>query len=122
MSSERPVNLSFSTVIAQPFIAIASITHRITGVALFGGVGFLLWWLDRALESPAGFAEVANSSSFKFLVWLILVAVGYHFFAGIKHLLLDMHIADTTESGELMTKISVGLAAVSAVLTGIWIW
>ena len=59
------------------------------------------------------------------LIGKVLLSSGHvqlHFFAGIKHLMLDMHIADTTESGELMTKISVGLAAVSAVLTGIWIW
>ena len=122
MSSERPVNLSFGTVIKQPFVALASITHRITGVALFGGIGFLLWWLDKALSSPAGFAEVAADPSFKLLVWLILVALGYHFFAGIKHLMLDMHIADTAGAGRVMTVISVGLAALSAVLAGVWIW
>lgn len=122
MSSERPVNLSFGIVIKQPFVALASITHRITGVALFGGIGFLLWWLDQALDSPAGFAAVAASGNFKVLVWLILVALSYHFFAGIKHLLLDMHIADTVPVQRVMTFFSVGLAFASAVLWGLWIW
>lgn len=120
-SHERPVNLDL-TKFSFPFAALASITHRITGVILFGAIGFLLWWLDQALASPAGFAEVAGSGMFKFLAWLILCAVSYHFFAGIKHLLLDFHIADTVESGELAAKVAVGTAAVVALLLGIWIW
>ena len=35
--------------------AIASIVHRITGVFLFLGIGYLLWLLDLALDSEAGF-------------------------------------------------------------------
>lgn len=119
--ANRPVNLDL-TQFSFPFAAIASITHRITGVILFFALGFLLYWLDQATASPEGFAEVAGSGLFKLLVWLIMCAVAYHFFAGIKHLLLDFHIADTIEGGELASKVSVGLAAVTAVLLGIWIW
>lgn len=120
-AAERPVNLDL-TKFSFPFAAIASITHRITGVILFVAIAFLLSWFDEATSSPAGFAAVAESGMFKFLMWLILCAVSYHFFAGIKHLLLDFHIADTVEGGELASKVAVGVAAVVALLLGVWIW
>jgi len=107
---------------APPGWASSSITHRISGVIIFVAIAFLLSWFDEATSSPAGFAAVAESGMVKFLLWLILCAVSYHFFAGIKHLLLDFHIADTVEAGEMASKISVGSAAVVALLLGIWIW
>ncbi len=120
-AAHRPVNLDL-TKFSFPFAAIASILHRITGVILFGAMGFLLWWLDEATSSPEGFAAVAGSGTFKFLVWLILCAVSYHFFAGIKHLLLDFHVADTIEGGDLAAKIAVGLTVITSLLLGIWVW
>ena len=38
-----------------PLTAIVSITHRITGIILFGGVAFALYVLDMALASAQGF-------------------------------------------------------------------
>ncbi len=119
--AERPVNLDL-TQFSFPFAALASITHRISGVILFVAIAFLLSWFDEATASPAGFAAVADSGAVKFLLWLILCALSYHFFAGIKHLLLDFHIADTVEGGEQAAKIAVATAAVVALLLGVWIW
>ena len=118
---ERPVNLDL-TKFSFPFAALASITHRITGVIMFVALAFLLAWLDEATASPAGFAAVADSGLVRLTLWLILCAISYHFFAGIKHLLLDFHIADTTEAGESASKIAVGSAAFVALLLGFWIW
>ncbi len=120
-SAERPINLDL-TKFTLPFAALASITHRISGVILFVALAFVLSWFDEATSSPEGFAAVAESGGVKFLLWLILCALSYHFFAGIKHLLLDFHIGDTVESGERAAKIAVGSAAVVALLLGIWIW
>jgi len=122
MNSQRPIDLSLPDIIRSlPFAAAASIVHRITGVILFGAVGFLLYWFEEATSSPEGFTAVAESGGAKFLLWLILCAVCYHFYAGIKHLLLDFHIGDTKEAGPLASKIVVGLSAVTALLLGIWI-
>lgn len=122
MKTQRPIDLSLPDIVRTlPFAAAASIVHRITGVILFGAIGFLLYWFQEATSSPEGFAAVANSGGAKFLLWLILCAVCYHFFAGIKHLLLDFHIGDTKEGGPLASKICVGLSAATALLLGIWI-
>ncbi|MEM7220990.1 MAG: succinate dehydrogenase, cytochrome b556 subunit [Pseudomonadota bacterium] len=119
--SNRPVNLSL-TAFKFPFAAIASITHRITGVVLFGAIAFLLWWLDQALASPEGFEAVASSAIFRVLVFLIVVALLYHLFAGIKHLLLDFHFADTKIGGTRAAQTSVVLTLISALGVGLWLW
>ncbi len=106
----------------QPFTALVSITHRIAGVALFGAVAVLLYLLDRALSSPEGFAEVADSAGAKWLLVLIVCAMAYHFFVGIKHLLLDFHLGDTMVKARWASALSVVLAALTAVWLGNWIW
>ena len=73
MKTERPVYLSL-TQFAWPFTAIASITHRVTGVLLVLGVGFLLWLAAMALESSAGFAAAKASSVVVFLLTFIATA------------------------------------------------
>ena len=42
MKTDRPINLSL-TKFSFPLAAIASITHRITGILLFVGIAFLLY-------------------------------------------------------------------------------
>lgn len=95
MKTDRPVNLN---LFPQPFAAIVSITHRITGGALFVGVAFALYTLDLALSSPAGFeqAVVLIHQPFPALIFFgLLFFLNFHIIAGIKHLLLDFHIGDT---------------------------
>ncbi|MDZ7825681.1 MAG: succinate dehydrogenase, cytochrome b556 subunit [Gammaproteobacteria bacterium] len=121
---ERPVNLDL-TKFSFPLPALGSIMHRVTGVILFVGIAFGLYALDLSLSSPAGFAEarelVANPLG-KFIAWGLLTALGYHFVAGIKHLLLDWDIGESLEGGRLATKIAIALAVVLSVLAGVWVW
>ena len=123
-NKQRPVYISL-TQFRFPVTAIASIVHRITGMALFIGIAYLLWLLDLALDSQAGFAEassVLQAPVAKLVLWGVLVMLLYHLLAGIKHLLLDFHIGDSFEaasvSAYLVFVLTVGLAA----LTGAWIW
>jgi succinate dehydrogenase / fumarate reductase cytochrome b subunit len=124
MKTERPVYLSL-TQFAWPFTAIASITHRVTGVLLFVGVGYLLWLLDMAVESEAGFlaaAEVLRAPLAKLLLLAVLAALLYHLFAGIKHLVMDFGIGETFEAAKASSMLSFVLTAIATVLLGVWLW
>lgn len=121
---ERPVYLSL-TQFRFPVTAIASIAHRITGMILFLGIAYLLWLLDVALASPTGFAQAAaalEAPFAKLVLWGVLVMLGYHVLAGVKHLLLDFHIGDTFEAAAASAYAVFALTAVLAVLTGAWLW
>jgi succinate dehydrogenase / fumarate reductase, cytochrome b subunit len=76
-----------------PIIGVASIVHRITGVALFVGLILLLPMLHMSLKSEAGF------EAFRTMVWGnwiakivllgLLFAIVYHLIAGVRHMIQD---------------------------------
>lgn len=124
MKTDRPVYLSLSQF-RWPFAAIASITHRITGVLLFVGIGYLLWCLGLALESPAGFSQASAALAEplpKLLLLVVLAALAYHVFAGLKHLVMDFHFWDTLEAGRRASVAVFVLTGITVVLAGAWIW
>ncbi|MDX1342218.1 succinate dehydrogenase, cytochrome b556 subunit [Reinekea sp. G2M2-21] len=124
MKNNRPVNLDLTTI-RMPLSAIASITHRITGVGLFVAVGFLMWALTASLESQAGFEQVKNVLTHpfaKFIAWGIASFVVYHLVAGIKHLFMDIGYFETKEGGALASKAVFALSAVGIILVGVWVW
>ena len=103
MKTDRPVNLNLFSM-SWPLAALASITHRITGVVLFVGVGFALYALDMALASPAGYAEAVALARTPFgmlVFWGLLLALIYHILAGVKHLLLDFHFGDSLQAARI---------------------
>ena len=124
MNSKRPVNLDISTI-QFPIPAIASIVHRITGIAVFVGIAFLLYGLDLSLSGPTGFDSVADVMAHplaKLVVWGTLSALAYHLVAGIRHLVMDIGVGETLEGGRLSAQIAFGVSIVLIILLGVWIW
>jgi succinate dehydrogenase / fumarate reductase, cytochrome b subunit len=124
VNDKRPVNLDLTTI-KFPIPALASISHRIAGVALFVAVPILLWMLDRSLASPESFAEMKEllAAPFaKLVIWGILAAVLYHLVAGIKHLVMDWGIGETLEGGRRFAIAGFIIAAVLIGLAGVWVW
>ncbi|MGB2249185.1 MAG: succinate dehydrogenase, cytochrome b556 subunit [Alcanivorax sediminis] len=124
MNDKRPVNLDLSTI-KFPVTAIASITHRVTGVAIFLALPILLWMLDRSLASPESFAdlkELMTSPLVKLVVWAILAVLLYHLVAGIRHLVMDTGVGETLEGGRRGAKLVFIISAVLILLVGGWIW
>ena len=126
MQSERPVNINLSPGrFRWPVTAMASILHRITGVVLFAGVAFLLYLLQLALPSQAGFDQAVallGGTLPKLLLWATLALVIYHIVAGVKHLLLDFHVGDTMEAASAASWAVLVVSAILVVLAGVWIW
>ncbi|MEC7187427.1 MAG: succinate dehydrogenase, cytochrome b556 subunit [Pseudomonadota bacterium] len=124
MKDTRPVNLDLTTV-KFPLPAITSILHRISGVALFFGIGVVLYLLQLSLESEAGFervTELLRATPVKLMVWLILAGLLYHLIAGIKHLLMDWGFGESREGALRGAQVTLILALVAAVLSWGMIW
>ena len=122
--SARPVNLDISTI-RLPLAAITSITHRISGVILFVGIGILLWMLDNSLSSRDGFnnlQETLTSPLATFIVWGVLSALAYHIVAGIKHLLMDLGFGESKEAAPRGAMIVIVVSALLILLLGVWLW
>ena len=126
MSAERPVDLPLPSLFAaMPVTAVASILHRIAGVALFVGAVLLCYLLDLALDSQTSFdsaASIVAQPFGKFALWLVLTAFAFHLFAGVKHLLLDFHVGDTMRGARFGAWFCIVLTLLAAAAAGVWLW
>ena len=120
----RPVNLDLSTI-KLPVTALASISHRVSGVVLFASSVLMVWALDASLASQESFDQllvVLSGNTAKGLLWLFLVMFSYHALAGIRHLIMDMGVGEDFKSGALGAQILFVAAALAAVAWGVALW
>jgi succinate dehydrogenase / fumarate reductase cytochrome b subunit len=71
----------------------ASITHRVTGVALSAGTLLLVWWLVAAASGPeayATFARLAGHPVGEIVLLGFVWSLAFHLLNGIRHLAWDM--------------------------------
>ncbi|MEQ8692896.1 MAG: succinate dehydrogenase, cytochrome b556 subunit [Pseudomonadales bacterium] len=124
MQSDRPVNLNLFAF-SWPLAALVSITHRITGVVLFVGIGFGLYALQLALSSPEGFVEAAvllDEPLPKFILLALVFVLVFHIVAGIKHLLLDFHLGDSLRASQIGSWVVILATIVLTALLGVSLW
>lgn len=124
VSDNRPVNLALWTI-KFPITAIVSILHRITGLILFIFIPLLLGVWQYSLSNSTNFSvlkENLNIWYIKLSVWLIIYALIYHLIAGLRHLLMDMHIGDSKIAGRLSGYLVFGVTFILAILLGIYLW
>ena len=103
-----------------PPAGIVSILHRISGALLFlVGMPFLLYLFDQSITSEISFERYRAVVSHWFAKLVLLALIwGYfhHFIAGIRYLLLDLHVGIDKASSRTSAVTVLGL---SLVLTAI---
>jgi succinate dehydrogenase / fumarate reductase cytochrome b subunit len=107
-----------------PAGAIASIAHRISGVLLFLSLPWLAWLLDLSLQGPEGYATaIAHLQPLwlrlasVLLVWSLL----HHLSAGLRFLLIDIHIGVDLQTARLTARAATTAAAMLALLYTWWV-
>ena len=93
-SDNRPVHLNLF-LIRMPVPAVMSIAHRASGVLMVLCTPVLIYLLELSLQGPQGFARaqgILQGGVVRLLLLLVLWALLHHLFAGIRYLLLDVHI------------------------------
>jgi succinate dehydrogenase / fumarate reductase cytochrome b subunit len=120
----RPKNLNLFTI-RMPVNALVSILHRVSGVALFLMLPLVLVLLQLSLSSADGYAiaqQVLNSVVIKLLVLALAWAFFHHFFAGIRHLAMDVHWATTLIKARFTSKVVLVLGGfATALLAFSWV-
>jgi succinate dehydrogenase / fumarate reductase cytochrome b subunit len=99
-----------------------SILHRVSGAGLFLCLPVLLWLFGASLASPESFASfqaVAGMLPVKVILAGLIWAFVHHFCAGIRFLLLDLHIGIDKEAASKSAGV---VLAVSIPLTLILWW
>ncbi len=100
---------------------VMSITHRITGAALYFGTLIIVWWLVAASTSPSYF-ETVNWVLGSFIGRLVLFVYTWvlihHMIGGIRHLVWDTGLGLEKSTS---TKIAIAMPFISVGLT-VLIW
>ncbi|HEU0199241.1 MAG TPA: succinate dehydrogenase, cytochrome b556 subunit [Burkholderiaceae bacterium] len=99
-----------------------SILHRVSGAALFLLLPLLLWLFDLSLISELGFGrlrEVASHWLMKLVLLGVIWSFLHHFFAGIRYLLLDLHIGIEKEPANRSALIVFALSLPLTLLAGL---
>jgi succinate dehydrogenase / fumarate reductase, cytochrome b subunit len=109
-----------------PVPGLVSIFHRITGVAMFMFlIPVVLYVLQCTLGTEAGFDKwksIFASPIVKLIVLGFVWSYMHHLFAGIRYLLLDIHVGVDLASARASAKIVLVLGVISTLLIGARIW
>jgi succinate dehydrogenase / fumarate reductase cytochrome b subunit len=99
-----------------------SILHRVSGAALFLLLPLLLWLFDLSLISELSFARLREAASHWFMKLVLLGVIWsflHHFFAGIRYVLLDLHIGIDKEAANRSALIVFALSLPLTLLAGL---
>ena len=125
LQNQRPKHLNLLKI-RQPLPAIVSILHRMSGVLLFfPGIPLFLYGMQRLLESPQGFEVLLDDLQHPIGRLLLLSPLWlffHHLCAGIRHLLLDLHVGVQLAQARTSSKLVLVAGMVLTLLTGLWLW
>lgn len=102
-----------------PLAGIVSILHRVSGLLMFLLLPFVLYMLDKSLTSEISFEYFKGYTSHMLVKLAILALVWsylHHFCAGVRHLLMDLHMGLDKDSAR---KSAVSVFAVSIPLAAL---
>jgi succinate dehydrogenase / fumarate reductase cytochrome b subunit len=122
---KRPVYLDL-LAIRLPFPAFVSILHRVSGALLFLlAIPLLLLTVREALASAESWMAVRQwfaSPWIKLLTLLLAWAFLHHLFAGLRHLLLDMHIGIDLPSARKSASVVFVLTLLLTLVLAVRLW
>jgi succinate dehydrogenase / fumarate reductase cytochrome b subunit len=121
---KRPKNLNLFTI-RLPVNAIISILHRMSGMALFLVLPALLWALSRSVQSEASYTALAGMLQYwlaKLFVIALSCAFFHHFYAGIRHLAMDVHWMTSLQKARLSSRLVLCLDVLSVAAFAFMIW
>jgi succinate dehydrogenase / fumarate reductase cytochrome b subunit len=124
VKKQRPVNLDLNTIKFPPS-AVSSILHRVTGVAMFFALLFVIWAWAVSVSSPDGFASVQSIMDGvigKLIAIGTASALTYHILGGVRHVIMDMGHLEELESGNNSARAIIALWVVLTVVLGVALW
>ena len=124
LSRSRPKYLNLFRI-RLPVPGWVSILHRISGIGLFLFAGALLYLLQESLQSAkshAHFLALTRHWAVKLFLIGMLWAFLHHFFAGLRFLLLDVHVAGELPAARATSWAVLGISIALTIILGAWMW
>jgi succinate dehydrogenase / fumarate reductase cytochrome b subunit len=121
---KRPKNLNLFTI-RLPINAVISIMHRMSGMVLFLTLPLLLLVLSVSVKSEHDYIVLTEVFQ-HWLAKLFLIGLSWaffhHFFAGIRHLAMDVHWMTSLQKARLSSRLVLFFVALSVTVFSIMIW
>ena len=118
MQKSRPKNLNLFTI-KLPINAVVSILHRASGIGLFLLLPLMLLAMQQSLVSETSYLALQQLLD-HWLAKLFLVgcswAFFHHFYAGIRHLLQDVHWMTSLQKSRFTGRVVLVLVGLSVLL------
>lgn len=125
VAKPRPVYLDLAKI-RLPVPGFVSILHRISGAVLFlFGIPLLLLAIERSLgtaEQFAGVKAVFANPLVKLVALGFVWAYLHHFCAGIRYLLIDVHIGDDLAPARRSSVIVLVVSIALTLVVGVRLW
>ena len=118
MNNNQPVYLNLFKI-KLPLPAIISLLHRVTGVVLILAIPFSLYLLQLSMHNEADFQRAVDLLNHPFIILcevMIFAALIYHFFAGIRFLLMDIDIGENKKPARVSSWMVVGATTLSSLI------
>lgn len=120
----RPKNLNLLTI-KLPINALVSILHRATGCLLFLILPLLLLLVQLSLSSAEHYQtviDILHSPFIKLMLLGLAWAFFHHFFAGIRHLAMDVHWMTSLMKARYTSKVVLVMGALATLALAIKFW
>ncbi|HEX5125512.1 MAG TPA: succinate dehydrogenase, cytochrome b556 subunit [Rhodocyclaceae bacterium] len=120
----RPKYLNLMEI-RLPLPGFVSILHRVSGAGLFLCLPLLLWLFGASVGTPAQFDEyriVISNPLVKLILFGLLWSFLHHFCAGIRFLLLDVHVGGDLPSARMSSVIVLAVSLALTVAIGVKLW
>jgi succinate dehydrogenase / fumarate reductase cytochrome b subunit len=114
--SRRPYGMPLSPhlqIYRWPITMVASIAHRLTGLALASGTLILTWWLVAAATGPDAydfFVSHAVSPLGRFFLFGFVWSLFFHLLNGVRHLVWDVGYGFKVPTARITAAICIGLS------------
>jgi succinate dehydrogenase / fumarate reductase, cytochrome b subunit len=116
-----------------PLAGIVSILHRISGALMFLLLPFIIWMFDKSVSSEFSYAKFKAAFNvgmlglpgwmWKLVALALVWAYMHHFFAGLRHLWMDLsHKAVTKEFGKNSALSTLVLSVLFTIVLGLKIF
>ena len=120
----RPKNLNLFTI-RLPINAVVSILHRVSGMGLFLALPLIILAFKTSVDSPDSYfwlTQMLDTWYIKLLLIGFSWAFSHHFFAGIRHLLQDIHWMTSLSKARFSSRVVLWLVGFSVLAFAIAIW
>lgn len=122
----RPVNLNpVELGLKLPLAGIVSLLHRVSGILLFIAIPLVIFLLDISLRNEIAFGEALrflNQPVVKVLAIFLLWGLCHHVVAGLRFLILDLHIGVHKPYPRLTAIATLIVSGIATILLGVKIW